>query len=515
MSEVKNNGFLSRIERIGNAIPNITMLFIYALIICAVLSFLLSFIEFDYVNPVNNSKLEVINVLSYSELVNFMTKMVSNFINFPPLGITIVATLGIGIAEESGFIMVALKKMLSFISPRMLTPTVAFVGVLAHVVSDSAYVILMPVSALMFYVNGRHPLAGIATAFAALAGGFSASYMPSLIDPIMQSFTQKAAQIIEPEYIVNVLCNYFYSFGSTFAVIGICWFITEKIIEPWLNKTCPVDSHRDIDVDNEMNELTRHETIAFRWAGLSLFALIILLIILLFPETSPLRAPDGSLTSAKAPVMKSIVPLLFIFFAVPGIVYGVISKRFKSTKEVTGSMENILKSLTSFIVFSFFAAQFLYVFSHSNLGTLLSLSGANLLKSLHMPSGLTILGVIFLTGIINLIVTSATSKWAIIAPILVPMLMSVGLSPELTQAAFRISDSAVNVCTPMFAFYPLILSYCNKYCEKAGIGTLSSMMIPYTLGLLVVLTAMLYLFWGLEIPLGFESSYTYDASHIS
>lgn len=205
----KKKGFLNRVERIGNVMPDVTMLFVYALIICWFLSYLLSFVDFSYYHPISKEKIAIVNMFQYEEIILFITAAVKNFINFPPLGITIVATLGIGIAESSGFINTALKKMLSFISPRMLTPTVVFVGIVSHIASDSAYVILMPVAAMMFYASGRHPLAGIAAAFAGLAGGFTASYTPSIIDPIMQSFTQDAAQMLAPGYSVNVLCNYF------------------------------------------------------------------------------------------------------------------------------------------------------------------------------------------------------------------------------------------------------------------------------------------------------------------
>ncbi|RKS87574.1 aminobenzoyl-glutamate transport protein [Orbus hercynius] len=502
-----NKGFLNRIERVGNAMPSITMLFLYALIICWILSLLLSFVQFDYVNPLTKENIVVVNMFNYDEIVTFLTKMVGNFITFPPLSITIVATLGIGIAEGSGFINTALKKMLSFISPKMLTPTVAFVGVVAHVVSDSAYVILMPVSALMFYASGRHPLAGIATAFAGLAGGFTASYTPSQIDPILQSFTEKAAHLLDPSYSVNVLCNYFFSLGGTFGVILVCWFVTEKIVEPWLNKTCPIDCQ--VDQADNINQISPSEAKGFRWAGFTIIGLIALLAILLYPDSSPFRAPNGSLTSSAAPVMQAIVPLLFIFFAVPGLVYGFVAGTFKSSKDVTSSMENITKSLISFIVFCFIAAQFLYSFGHSNIGTLISIAGADLLRSLSMPAWLTIIGMILLSSCINLIITSATSKWAIMAPVMVPMLMAVGLSPELTQASFRIS-AAVNISTPMFPFYPLILSYCHKYCSKAGVGTLCSMMIPFSIGIWLVLVATLFIYWGFEIPIGFDSSYTYS-----
>jgi aminobenzoyl-glutamate transport protein len=207
--------------------------------------------------------------------------------------------------------------------------------------------------------------------------------------------------------------------------------------------------------------------------------------------------------------MQGIVPLLFIFFAVPGIVYGYVAGSFKSANDVIASMEKIMKMLLGFMVFAFFAAQFLYVFGKSNIGTLLAISGAEFLKNLGMPSGISLFGVILFTAMLNLLITSATSKWAILSTIFVPMLMMLGISPELTQAAFRVSDSAVNVCTPMFPFYPLLIMYCQKYCKNTGVGTMSSMMLPYTFALLIGLTFVLYVYWGLGLPLGFDSGYVY------
>lgn len=498
--------WLDRIENIGNKIPDITMLFFFATFVCIGLSFVLSQITFDYIHPLTQQPIQVLNLLSANEIMGLFRSMVKNFVNFPPLGIVIVATLGIGIAEGSGYVTAALKKMLAVVPMSAVTPSVIFIGILAHVASDSAYVILMPISAYIFYKTGKHPLAGIAAGFAGLAGGFTASYTPSIIDPILAGFTETGARVLDPSYSVNVLCNYFYSLGSTFAVIATCWYITDKIVEPRLRKTIPIDVEQ---FDKSDESLTSAETRAFRIANYTLLGLIVLCIGLMVPENSLFRAPDGTLTSPQAPAMQVIVPLLLIFFALPGLVYGVISNKFQSAKDITKSMENITGSLVSFIVFSFFCAQFLYVFGKSNIGSLIALSGAEGLKALNMPGQLTILGVILLTACLNLLITSASSKWAILAPVLVPMLMAVGLSPELTQAAFRISDSAINVSTPMFAFYPLIISYMQRYCSQSGIGTLVSMMVPYSIGLLIALTAMLYLFWGLDIPLGFNASYSY------
>lgn len=261
---------------------------------------------------------------------------------------------------------------------------------------------------------------------------------------------------------------------------------------------------------NENNSsITPSENRAFKIATAVLLLMLTGLAAALYPADSILRAPDGVIASFKAPIMQSIVSLIFIFAALVGLVYGIACGKFKSPKDVTAAMEEITKTLVQLIVFYFFAAQFLYAFGASNMGALIAVSGAEFLKSLNLPPQVTVFGIIVFVALLNLIITSASAKWAILAPIFVPMLMAVGIAPELTQVAFRVSDSAVNVVTPMFAFYPLIILYCQKYVKNAGIGTLSSIMLPYTIALLVSLTFMLYLFWWLDIPLGFQADYVY------
>lgn len=506
------NRFLNVVERLGNKLPHITMLFIYALIFTMLLSLALSYVDFYYIHPNTHEKIKIINMFTPDNLLTLVINSVKNFMGFPPLGITIVATLGIGIAEGSGFVKVLIRKFLSITPKKFLTPTVIFVSIVCHIVSDSAYTILMPVSALIFYASGRHPLAGIACSFAGLAGGFTSSYTPSIIDPIMQGFTEAASHSIDPNYSVNVLCNYFYALGGTFFIIGAIWFVTDKVVEPRLWATMPLDESTKTDKTLVIEDVTPLENKAYYAALATVVALLALLFILCYPDNSLFRAPDGSLTSPKAPVMQGLVPLLFIFFSVPGLVYGYVAGTFKKSRDVIASMENIMKMLLSFIVFCFFAGQFLYVFGASNIGSLLAISGAEFLKNLGMPSGITLFGIIILTAMLNVLITSATSKWAILSTIFVPMLMMLGISPELTQAAFRVSDSAVNVCTPLFPFYPLLILYCQRYCKKSGVGTLSSMMLPYTFALLIVLTAVLYAYWMIGIPLGFNSGFDYPST---
>lgn len=509
-TQAKNQtgGILGLIERVGNKISDITILFIGAFIICCIMSAILSTMHFGYVHPTTGKEIVVNNMLSGKNLVALLSKMVTNYSGFPPLGMVIVATLGIGIADGSGYINTALKKILAVTPKFLITPIIILVGMLSHLGPDTGYVIIIPVAAYMYYASGKHPLAGIGASFAGIAGAFAANYTPSAIDPVIQGFTQSAAQIIDPSYQVNVLCNYFYAFGATFLVIPSCWWVTEKIVEPWLWKNCPLDD--DIEVGEDGNTaVTPKENRAFYAATGLLIVMIALLVYLLLPADSIFRDDKGMLASFKAPIMQSIVSLLFVFTGAVGLTYGVMVEKFKSPKDVTTAMEDITKTLVQLIVFYFFAAQFLYAFGASNMGALIAIAGAEFLKSLALPPQITIFGIIIFVAMLNLIITSASAKWAILAPIFVPMLMAVGIAPELTQVAFRVSDSAVNVVTPMFAFYPLIILYCQKYVKSAGIGTLSSLMLPYTITLLVTLTIMLYAFWFMDIPLGLQADYVY------
>ena len=501
-------GVLAFIERIGNKVPDLTVLFVGAFLLVCILSAILSQIHFNYIHPGTGKVITVTNMLSGNSIVKLMSSMVKNYANFPPLTMVIVATIGIGIVDGSGYINTGLKKILSVTPKILITPVVIIVGMLSHLAPDSGYVIIIPVAAYIFYASGKHPLAGVAVAFAGIAGAFAANYTPSAIDPIIQGFTQSASHIIDPNYQVNILCNYYFAFASTFGVIAGCWWVSEHIVEPWLWKKYPLDEN--LEIENDTNtEITPKENRAF-WIATGFLALMFIgLIVALLPADSMLRAPNGDITSFKAPIMKSIIALIFLFSAGVGLVYGFVSGKFKNTKDVTKAMEEITHTLVQLIVFYFFAAQFLYAFGASNIGALIAVSGAEFLKSLALPPQITILGIIIFVGMLNLIITSASAKWAILAPIFVPMLMAVGISPEVTQVAFRISDSSVNVVTPMFVFYPLIIIYCQKYVKEAGMGTLSSMMLPYTITLLIVLTIMLYIFWTFGIPLGLQASYVY------
>lgn len=499
---------LDKVEKVGNKLPDPAMIFFFCLLIVWALSALLSQFSFDTLDPRTGQAVVVNNLMTGDSLADFLSRMVKIFTGFAPLGVVLVAMLGVGVAEHSGFISAGLKRMLDWTPKALLTPVVVLVAIVSHTATDAGYVLVIPLAGVIFYAMGRHPLAGIAAAFAGVSGGFCANFIPSAIDPLLQSFTQSAAQIIDPDIQVNPLNNWFFNSASSLVIVSIAWYLTDKVIEPRL---------ADVEIDGDTNEIpkfeepTKKQATALRVASLVMLAGIGLLIAILVPDTSPMRDANGELTSFAAPVMQSIVPLIFLLFLLPGVVYGFMSGAYQSSKDMIASMTKAMQGMSYYIVMAFFCALFIDAFGKSNLGALLAIEGAEVLKSLQLPSMVTIVGIIFLTAFVNLFVGSSSAKWALLGPIFVPMLMQLGISPDLTQAAYRLGDSSSNIVTPLMPYFPLVVVYCQRYVTNTGIGTLLSLMLPFTVTILVVWTAFLLLYWGLGLPLGLQSSYVYPA----
>jgi aminobenzoyl-glutamate transport protein len=509
-NEPKDSGFVAKflngIEFVGNKLPDPAMLFFAALILVWLLSAILSPIQFSELDPRTKAPIVVQNLLTGENLALFLSSMVRVFMNFAPLGIVLVAMLGVGVAEHSGYINAGLKLLLGFTPKSMLTPMLILVAIVSHTAADAGYVLVIPLGGVIFHAAGRHPLAGIAAAFAGVSGGFAANFIPSGIDPLLQGFTQTAAQIIDPDRLVNPLCNWYFTAASSLLIIVLGWYLTDKVVEPRL-KGQKVDEEAG-DVPS-MDKLTKRELKAFWIATSVMITGLVLLALALMPNDSPLRDPQGEITSFAAPIMQSIVPLIFLLFWLPGMVYGHVAGVFKSSKDTVDSMTKAMKSMGYYIVMAFFAALFIDSFGRSNIGALLAIKGAEGLKEMALPGQVTIVGIIMLTSMVNLVVGSASAKWALISPIFVPMLMQLGISPELTQAAYRVGDSSSNIITPLMPYFPLVVVFCQKYVKKTGIGTLVSMMLPYSIVFLIVWTLFLLGYWMLGIPLGLQAPYTY------
>lgn len=505
---------LDAIERIGNRLPDPAMLFLLLMLLVWALSWALSGVQFEALNPRTGEPIRIVNQLAGESLTAFMANLYRVFMAFAPLGVVLTAMLGLGVAEHTGYINAVLRRMLSITPKQLLTPALVAVAVLSHVAVDAGYVLVIPLGGVIFYAAGRHPLAGIAAAFCGVSGGFSATlFVPSSLDPLLASFTQEAGQILNPELTINPLNNWIFTTASSFLVIAIGWFITDKVVEPRLARTA-VDG--DTSELPKMEPLTAAERRGLLWATVAMLAALLLFVLSLLPETSPWRAADDMrsvlagghpLLVAEAPVMQSIVALIFIMFLIPGVVYGYVAGSVKSHRDIIAAMTKAMGGMAYYIVIAFFIAQFLAAFNNSGIGTLMAVEGAELLKGL--PVWLTIIGLIAMTGIVNLFIGSASAKWALLAPIMVPLMMQLGVSPDFTQAAYRVGDSMTTIITPLMPYFPLIVVFCQRYVKSAGIGTLASMMMPYSIALSLLWTLFLLLFWGLGIPLGIGASYEY------
>ncbi|MFC6632132.1 AbgT family transporter [Microbulbifer taiwanensis] len=507
---IAKSGWIDRalnfIEVVGNRLPDPAILFLILMLAIWVLSWMLSGVSFDTLHPATGEAIQVTNLLSGSEFARFLSGMVTTFTGFAPLGVVLVAMLGVGVAEHSGFINAVLKKLLAVTPQLLLTPMLILVAIVSHTAVDAGYVLVIPLGGVIFYAAGRHPLAGIAAAFAGVSGGFSANFVPSAIDPLLQGFTQTAAQIVDTDMQLNPLNNWFFTSASCLVITLLGWWLTDKVIEPRLKNVA-------IDGDKEdmpaIHELGGREKKALYLSVAVMVAGIVGLVAWMLPETSALRDSQGQLASFGAPAMKSIVPLIFLLFIIPGVVFGYAAGTFKQSKDVIDAMSKTMSSMAYYIVMAFFCALFISEFARSGLGTLLSVEGGNLLAAMNLPGPVTLMGIILLVGFVNLFVGSASAKWALLAPIFVPMLMQIGFSPDLTQAAYRVGDSSTNIITPLMPYFPLVVVYCQRYVKGTGIGTLVSMMLPYSLVFLLCWSLFLVAYWTLGLPLGLQASYTY------
>ncbi len=502
--------WLDRLERLGNRLPDPVVLFLFSLLAVWAVSALLAPVAFTETDPrtvvrdgaghvTASTPIRVVNQLAPAALTQFLARMVKTFVEFPPLGIVLVAMLGVGVAEHTGFITAGLKVLLRVTPRRLLAPALLLAAIISHSAADCGFVLVVPLGGLLFAAAGRHPVAGICCAFAGVSGGYSASFLPTTLDPLLQSFTQNAAQLVEPGRLVSPLGNWYFTSVSSGLIILLGWWLTERVIEPRLARV-PVDGTANDAAT--LNELSSAELRGF-FAGLATFAaLLILLVLVAAPASSSLRGKGGSLTAPGAPLMDAIVPLLCLFFLVPGIVHGVIAGTVKNHRDVVAGMSKSIGSMSTFLVMAFAAAQFSYAFRESNLGALLAVKGTGLLQSLHAPPAVTLVGVVLISAFIDLFIGSASAKWALLAPVFVPMLMQLGLPPELTQAAFRVGSSSTNIITPLMTYFPLVVVFCQRYVRQTGIGTVISLMLPYSVAFLALWTGLLLVWWECRWPLG-------------
>ncbi|MGB3869330.1 MAG: AbgT family transporter [Flavobacteriales bacterium] len=487
--------FLSIIERAGNALPHPATLFALLAFLVVLLSGLFSLTGISALHPGTGETITPFNLLSVEGLHMILTKMVVNFTAFAPLGTVLVAMLGIGIAEGSGLIGAVMRALVMASPKKLLTFVVVFAGVLSNTASEVGYVLLVPLAAVIFLAAGRHPLAGLAAAFAGVSGGYSANLLLGTIDPLLAGLSQEAARIIDPTYLVNPACNYYFMFVSTFLIAGLGTWVTERIVIPRLGE------YNGDEKPEELRNATAAEKRGMKWALVAVLIFTAVILAGLLPAEGFLRDPETH-EILHSPFMSGIVAMIFISAAIAGIAYGVGAKTFKSDSDVMDGMAKSMETLGSYIVLVFFAAQFVAYFNWTNLGLILAIKGADVLKAADLGPIALMLSFVIVSAMINMVMGSASAKWAIMGPVFIPMFMLLGYTPEFTQMAYRVGDSVTNIISPMMSYFALIVAFIARYDKKAGIGTVISTMLPYSVVFLIGWSVLLIIWVWLELPIG-------------
>jgi len=497
---------LDRLERLGNKLPHPVMIFMilsgFLIVISAIFAAMGTAVDFTGINMATG-EIEDMTIAARSlvsvEGVEFMlTSAVRNFTNFAPFGVVMVAMLGVGIADGTGLLTTSLKGVVTKTPRTLLTAVIIFVGILSCLASDAGYVIVIPLAAIMFMSVGRHPIAGLAAGFAGVSGGFGASLLLSPIDSMMAGLTTEAAQILDPNYVVGIEGNWFFGIASVFLLTIVGTIVTEKIVEPRLGTY-----EGEVEENTELTTVSKEEKRGLRFAGITALVLIALILVGLLPENGVLRGYGGG-DILGSPFMTALVVILALFFGLVGLAYGIGSGTIKKDKDVVVLMEKAMVSMAGFIVLAFFASQFIAYFGFTNLGTIVAVNGADMLVRWNLTGIPLILMFMVIVVIVNFLIGSMSAKWAILGPVFVPMLMTMGFTPEFVQVAYRIADSTTNIISPLMAWFALVVVFFQKYDKNAGVGTLISTMMPYTVAFTIFWTLLMivWYFFGWNIGPG-------------
>jgi aminobenzoyl-glutamate transport protein len=537
------NRFLRFVEWLGNLLPHPVTLFALFALGVILISGVAEYFNLSVTDPrpegargrAPDGRIFAISLMNADGLRLIVQNFVTNFTGFAPLGTVLTALLGVGVAEKSGLIRAAIrgivlgaasvrperpeitpdlplgerlvrrwKRLVSYVlAPKLLVTTaVVFSGIVSNTASELGYVVLVPLGAVIFLSMGRHPLAGLAAAFAGVSGGYSANILIGTIDPLLAGLTEEAAQLIDPDYMVHAAVNYYFMFVSVFLITAMGVVATLRFVEPLLGPYDPSIAMEDISDEGQLEPLTPREKRGLFWAAISVVLFLGLLMLTILPEWGVLRNPETG-EQLNSPFFRGIVTFIFVGFIIPGFVYGRITGSMRSDRDMVDGMAEAMSTLGLYIVIVFFAAQFVAFFGWTNLGQIVAVTGAQFLQDVGLTGPSVFIGFIFVSGFVNLMLGSASAQWAVTAPIFVPMLMLTGYSPEVIQAAYRIGDSVTNIITPMMSYFGLILAFANRYDRNLGIGTVISMMIPYSVLFFVGWMALFYLWvFGLGLPVG-------------
>lgn len=493
-------GILGIIERTGNKIPHPIYMFIAFFFIVLGLSAVLAAAGFQTVNPVNNEEVSVVNLLTAAGIADILKGFPTEWAGFSPIGAVFVATLGLGVANGSGFLNGTLRLASNFKSKFLVTVLVVLIGINGNLIGDAAFVVFPPLIAILYMNLGRNPLAGLFTAYASVACGFGASLVVGNGDAMLAGMTETAAQLVDKTAVVSPASGYYFMLASTLIMSPIIAWVSIRFVEKKLDGVGMGTESELGDEDRFEIHLNDSESWAMKMAALSLAALVAILFIMGM-KGLPFAPPDGK-SFAYSPMLKCIPAVILFVFAVPGYVYGKITGTIKTFKDALDMMANEIKSISQFFLICFFACQFIAVFAKSNIGTIVAIKCGLFLKDSGIQGVGLFLLFVFLVALINLFVSSMSAKWAILSTVFVPMLLIAGISPAATQMAYRVGDSLTNNITPTFAYLGIILTYAQKYDRRAQTGTVIAYMLPFSISFTIVWVGLLIIWTLLGLPIG-------------
>ena len=497
--------FLNGVEKVGNKLPDPVTIFVILSVLVLILSAIVANSGITAIHPGQideatgqNLVVKGINLLSKEQLQLFLANVVSNFTGFAPLGLVLVTMLGAGLAERSGYMEAVMKTSVTKIPNKLLTGTIIFIGIMANAVADAGFVVLPPLAALVYLGVGRHPLVGLFSAYAGVAAGFSASLIVSMIDILLAGFTTPAAQIIDSTYIATPAMNWYFLIASSLVLVFVGTFVTEKYLAPRFEGTSFDGVDREVS-----SKLTDREKKAMKAATIAFFVTLAIFVALCIGPNAFMKDPEtGSLLSSNSTLMKGMVPLITVLFFVPGLTYGIVNKTIKNDKDLAQLLCDSMSGMGSYIVLAFVAGQFLALFNSSNISSILSIKGAEMLKNAGLTGPELIIAFVLFSAFINLFMGSASAKWAVMAPVFIPMFLLLGYDPAITQMAYRIGDSITNPISPIFTYFPVLLAFAKKYDKNIGIGTIMASMMPFSIIFGIVWILLLLVFIVFNIPLG-------------
>jgi len=529
-------GFLGWVERTGNKLPDPVFLFFYLIILLVIISVIVALtggsatLSEGVLSGMPESQIKrfkigadgvipAISLLSAENISKLWVEMPKTFTHFHPLGYVLVVMLGAGVAERSGLFASAMRSAVRNAPLFLLTPVVALVAMIGNHAADAAYVVLIPLAGVLFASAGRHPLAGIAAAFAGVSGGFSANIAPGQLDALLYGITQEAGEILNADYQANLLGNWYFIAALMVIYLPLIWYVTDKIIEPRLGKW--VAEGENASYANEDKALTDDQRKGLRRAGLAVLGVIALWAIMTFAPGTPLIneaacPPEVAATGICSPIanwtpfLTSLVAGFMMLFLAAGWAYGKAAGTIKDHRDLVNMMTEAMKDMGYYLVLAFAAAHFVAMFQWSNLGLISAVHGANGIEASGLPLPILLGLIVIFSALINLFVGSASAKWALLAPVMVPMLMLLGISPDGATAVYRVGDGATNIITPLMVYFPLILVFARRWQKDFGLGSLTAMMIPYSIWMLItgVILVVAWAFLGFDLGPGAPMAYT-------